>query len=836
MGGGIAMKMNYLRSICFLFILSFALAPPRLLAGQTIVINGDVRDLLDPLSGHGNNVYGNGEAGTGWGILDDTMDNLGDPRGNTVIVNGGVIAGWVTGSSRRPALDVDPFGNAVIEVTGNRVIFNSGVVENEEVFGGYGQARGTDPANHVTVTDNHVIIQGDADVGDVYGGYGEAGAHRAPSYGAGSVLVSGNSVTIREKAVVEIGTTPWLFMEGLAGGGVGYIFGDGSTVVTDNHVRIEDEAYVHSHAYGGGSQIDGRGTFSVTNNSLTVTGGTVIHSIYGGYSMGEDAPGDDARGDITNNTVTISGDAITIGGDIYGGYAFYWSWDGVIRGDATATENTVNISGSPDISASMLHGGRIEYGPDSVLPPPIHAPGMDAFTGNTLNARTRDRSIVGLESFNYMNFSLTGDMASGDTVFVASGEARLRELPGGADRLTTVGLAVEQRPDPLNEGDYFILIDTDDSVAGANLIGEAENSTAYGGKHGVTLHYEFDIWKGDTAKGTTRATGADPAGHQLVASLARTTADPGTEAVSRGVLIDLAMLLNRGADLAAEEGLARALEAACPQGVNVFAALAGDASRYDVGQRMEVSGLALLTGLATGLNTGGACLTVGGFFEYGAASYEADSEFELTGSVHGDGRNQYLGGGALARMQSANTGLYMEAGLRAGEVRNRYNTGLRDLTGRRARYETATAYYGAHLGAGRVWRVADSIDIDIHAAYLWTRRQGDSATLTTGEAIDFANADSQRVRAGVRLSHALSDRVRIHAGVDYEHEFAATARSAHAGRSLIPSSLSGGTAVGELGVGLAPLPGQPLYVDVLAQGAVGRRKGVGGSVRVGYEF
>lgn len=841
---GGAMKQNCDRIIFFacIFLLAFMFPPPPAQAGQTVIINSDLST----------GVYGNGPGPNGSGTLTNTSDNLLNPNGNSIIVNGGTISGWVSGGTSRPVLP----GYGPVSVTGNSVTVNSGKILDQEVFGGYGTAmnQNRNPGSTVTVANNSVIIQGDAEIGDVFGGHGSTGNHvnnnaYYPSfYGAASISVTGNSVTIRGDAHVYEGRSTWLWMDGPAGGAA-YVYGDGHGTVSGNSVLIEGNAEVHTTIYGGGAQVSQRGvgTFSVTGNSVTITGGRVLTGtggsdnphVFGGVAVIESAfNGSRGDGSVTNNRVTISGSTTEIQESIYGGYVLFW--DGTIRGRASVTQNTVTISGNPNINKSTLYGGFVGFGYDAPFAPVPDNLRMDAFTGNTLNAHTLGRNIEGIHNFNYLNFFLPETVVSGDRVFIASGKVDLSGVVNENIVLSTVNVGVDGRRAPLNAGDHVVLIDT--TSGGANLVRDSVNDKSLG-MHGVTLQYDFDIWRGDTALGTTRALGEnDVIGHQLVASLSRAPrAAPGSDAISKGSLIDASMLLNQGADLAAEQGMTQALCAArCLRGVNVFTALSGGMARYDAGSHVDMFSASVLTGIAKGMTAANNCLTLGAFFEYGYGSYDADKPASSLPSAGGGGSNYSLGGGLLGRMQfaGADSGqFYAEASLRAGTIQGSHNTGLRDMIGREATYDSSTGYYGAHLGAGRVWRGGfGGACVDLGAKYFWTRRNSDSATLSTGETVDFRSLDSHRARVAARFSRETDKEYSPYVGVAYEYEFAAKARSRVAGYDLNPSSLRGGTAIVEAGLAIKPSANLPLSADLRAHGYLGKRTGMGASVRVGIEF
>lgn len=60
-------------------------------------------------------------------------------------------------------------------------------------------------------------------------------------------------------------------------------------------------------------------------------------------------------------------------------------------------------------------------------------------------------------------------------------------------------------------------------------------------------------------------------------------------------------------------------------------------------------------------------------------------------------------------------------------------------------YDSSSAYYGAHLGIGKVTGLNDTTKADVYAKLLYTHQNGDSVTLQgegNGEVYDFDAVDS----------------------------------------------------------------------------------------------
>ena len=381
-------------------------------------------------------------------------------------------------------------------------------------------------------------------------------------------------------------------------------------------------------------------------------------------------------------------------------------------------------------------------------------------------------------------------------------------------------MGIDGASSPLQKGDSLTLINA------GTLIGAPANSRVKAqGIQGVTLLYNFDI--------TTN-------NNQLLATLTQAGANPQAKALSEGNLAGLA-LVNQGADLIAGQGMRDAVRAAADESrYGVFGTLSGGRSRYNTGSHIDMSSLSLLTGVSYGAELNPGRLTLGAFFEYGNGSYDTYNSFSHAASVKGDGDTYHLGGGILGRMDFVNAGpghFYAEASGRIGSVHNDYSSGdLRDFTGRKAAYDSSGAYYGLHLGAGYLWNINDKASLDLYGKYFWTRQDGDSVKLSTGDPVKFDDIDSNRLRGGARFSYAVNEHVSPYVGAAWEYEFGGKAKATTNDFAIDAPDLKGSTGIGELGFTLKPSATLPLSFDLGVQGYVGKREGVTGSLQVKWEF
>ena len=318
-----------------------------------------------------------------------------------------------------------------------------------------------------------------------------------------------------------------------------------------------------------------------------------------------------------------------------------------------------------------------------------------------------------------------------------------------------------------------------------------------------------------------------------------------SKALSEGFLGGLALNL-QGADLVAGRGMDSAVRASSGtddaerHGFAGFGALSGGSLRYNTGSHLDMNSLSLLTGLAWGIDLAPGRLTLGAFFEYGNGSYDTHNSFTNAASVDGDGNAYYLGGGILARMDFVNIGpgrFYAEASGRAGKTHNEYDSSdLRDAAGRKADYDSSSPYYGLHFGTGYVWNINDAATLDLYGKYFWTRQQGDSVGLSTGEHLSFDDINSSRLRLGGRFAYILNEHVAPYIGAAWEHEFDGKARAKTNGFDIDAPNLRGNTGIGELGLSLTPSADLPLTIDLGVQGYTGKHEGVTGSLMVKWEF
>ena len=97
--------------------------------------------------------------------------------------------------------------------------------------------------------------------------------------------------------------------------------------------------------------------------------------------------------------------------------------------------------------------------------------------------------------------------------------------------------------------------------------------------------------------------------------------------------------------------------------------------------------------------------------------------------------------------------------------------------------------------------------------------------------------DSSRLRLGARLDGNILPAASVYMGAAWEYEYLGTARAASRTSDMsIPSTtMTGSSALFELGLAVTPETA-PLRLDLALEGAAGTRRSIGGRVQLVYEF
>lgn len=545
----------------------------------------------------------------------------------------------------------------------------------------------------------------------------------------------------------------------------GAIMGGGGSGNSDyNTVNINGDNFTVQSIAGGG--FSGNSHY----NTVNINGGTFSNhiNIYGGSTTGGTASG---------NTVNITGGTFRDGADIIGGNS----------PSGTAKNNTVTISGG-DFSS----GGYILCG------------GNNAGTSNnTLNLKIKGLSVFSVDGFQNLNFYIPNTAQANDIMLSVNQPMNLSNA--------TIKAGV-QDGSTLKTGDTITLIKARD------ITDFDTNRTGTLTDPGY-LNYglEIGLETTDTGKAVKATIGSVSGLSAESKSLAETRAG--------GIAI-----LNDGATLMAGTSLVNAKAAAnaanlsaqggegapAPAGFTPFAAVGANNMRYETGSYVDSKGWGINVGMARELTYKKSVLTIAHLIEYGRTTYDS----YLDSGTHGSGKQQFLGVGAIVR-QDFNKGTYVEGSLRAGRMKGDYNSG--DMN---ASYDTASNYFGLHLGVGKIVNLDKTNKLDIYGKLFYTKQAGDDVKLSTGAVYNFEAIDSVRTRLGARWTAELAKNSNLYVGLAWDHEFDSKARATYKGFSTPTPSMKGDSCLLELGWQVKPKETSPLSINLNLTGWCGKQKGV----------
>jgi outer membrane autotransporter protein len=174
-------------------------------------------------------------------------------------------------------------------------------------------------------------------------------------------------------------------------------------------------------------------------------------------------------------------------------------------------------------------------------------------------------------------------------------------------------------------------------------------------------------------------------------------------------------------------------------------------------------------------------------------------------------------------------GFYFDASARAGRTRADFRTDDIVYNNWQARFSSSVLYYGLHAGAGLAGSLAETTALDFSARFLWTHQAGDDLTVFQ-DRVCFEDTDSLRFRMGGRLTQGLGEHLSAYLGAFAEHELSGSGRATVNGVKLAEPELRGTSGLGEIGLALIPSSKLPMNIDLGAQGHIGKRRGISGSV------
>lgn len=536
------------------------------------------------------------------------------------------------------------------------------------------------------------------------------------------------------------------------------------------------------------------GTNGAANN-VVIIDSDLDHGVIGGHAENDDA---------VKNKVTVSGGTV---GNVYGGYAE----------NGNAVKNTVNISGG---TVTNVYGGYSRpYWFNGAYNNSINISG-----GTVTGVVVGGYSYSGSVSDNSITLSGTADVSQaelwGYSAYSAhegqtdnkliingwSGEIKLLRNFNGDDG----GIEVKALTGGLDlaAGKTTDFVFVENGIHNCNNLIKAENIQA-----GVALTVSGEIVD-NNGNLAIKATSVRASDQTAITTESRAAA---------------AAFVNQGAEAVSDS--INSLQGA-EAGISTFAIVSGNNSKYDTGSYVDINGWNGIVGVAKTKNLSTGKLSYGAFFENGGGNYNTYNDFNGT-SFRGDGNVVYNGGGLLMRCEQEN-GVYTEASLRAGTAKNEVSNAL-EFTGNRYGFKTENAYYGAHIGIGKIIKLDNGKAWDIYGKYFHTHHEGDSVKIAN-DVFDFDSVDSDKLRIGARFSERQGAKFTSYYGLAWEYEFSGDAGGTANHYAMYTPSLEGSTVIGEAGFRYTPGKASPWYFDANVRGYAGMQEGISGSLQAVYSF
>ena len=606
----------------------------------------------------------------------------------------------------------------------------------------------------------------------------------------------------------------------ITGGTITNVYGVGNENYTEDasggNVTISGGS-VSGTVYGGRSNSD-----EAHHNTVNISGGSVYYT-YGGDTYESNAydnivnicgkadvkrvvyGGNSHSGNAHHNTVNISGG--TIGSDlsayVYGGKS----------NSDEAHHNTVNISGGTiGVGPTFIYGG---YATDSANDNEIIISGSAVIenanlygsnssnnTGNTLTINGWSGSTKSVKNFNDIAFkNIRWDDGGSILTIKYGGYTTLANT-----KIDTINIAGGSN---INVGESMTLIKSEDApfVSIGTVTDTFTAGVAREGLGSTSVNGNVVTFNIDSIKLSSQAVGAAQ-----------------TRAAS-------AAFVNQGTDLISDS--LDTISRDDNYGVKTFAAVHGNRSKYDVADDIKINGWSTIVGVGNADKfDNGSELSWGVFYENGSGNYRTYNSFNNE-FFRGDGSMVYNGGGIAARYENKN-GVYTEGSLRAGMLKNELDNAMRNVNGSYG-YETESAYYGAHIGVGKIISLSDSSDLDIYSKFFHTYTEGDSVTIADDK-FDFDSITSDRLRIGARITSNKENKFSTYYGLAYEYEFNGDADMTAQGLRADTQSIQGSSVMAEVGFNYQPTPDSPWSFDLNMRGYTGERQGGSFNVQATYTF
>ena len=592
-------------------------------------------------------------------------------------------------------------------------------------------------------------------------------------------------------------------------------YNKGDSVTINGKTYTYDENFIPSHS---NSFIGGSGSFTeasynkITFNGIEshidISGGTFPGKLYQNEFTFNDSilelnfsNADDYQLNFDSNTFTING------GTHSNSY--------ISMPNVTSTNNTVNISGSPDLSDFYIYSN---YFGDA-----------GTTSGNTLNLYSSGLTAKNIYGFENLNFRIPEDTTSGVTMLT---------LTDGSTSIDNTAItAYISGGSTLSTGDYVNLISNSNGLTGS------PSSSNVKFAEGVTLLYDANISNDGNNWVMTLGDAIVNEDSKAAAQALDNTNDvvaSGTERIMDWLPPEELeeAVADANADNVDTGAVAGQIAAVINKSFGVFASMDGGKLKTKTGNgsyiKTKPAGIDL--GFARAVESqSGNTWVFAPLLDYGKADFDS----YLPNGTHGTGNSKYFSGGLIGRRIQKN-GFYYEASFRGGksttdfsftsEVLKNYNAP--NVIG----YHATAPVFAGHIRLGKLMRLNKNNLLHVYGIYAHNHINGISADLTTGERYDFDAVDSGTFRLGYKLTTRVSKLSKIYTGLAYQYEFNGGTSAKYRDYTTAESEVKGSSAMIELGWQLHANKKSAWVVDFNVTGWAGIQQGVTATAKMKKSF
>lgn len=660
-----------------------------------------------------------------------------------------------------------------VKIYGNKVEIYGGSLTNNNLFGIAGARVSGVLTGKSEIYENSVYMDGlqNAVIYDTAGAVGEVKG----------ITVKNNKVTIKDSSIA---TSDFMFY-GICGGVASL---QGGSSANENTVEIISSTVVMKDGQiSGGYSKD-----YADKNNVIIENSKITGNIIGAVQNDAGVP-DTLSGQANENNVILSGKN-EINGSVYGAYIDDIDVNGKMLNNKITLQGTAD--GMSDMSNAILYGSSQAINGKTVDNNKLV---IDSWSGNVKGAY--NFSDIDFNNINWQN---------GGTVLNITNNTEIGSLANTNINLNSLNFAGGAE---LKAGDSMTFVNGEKLGIKEDKVKIDDNFTA-----------------GVATVGSGAVEVADD-GNSVKYTLTEVKQNSQVNLVAENRAV-AAAFVNQGTDLISDS--LGVLSRDDNYGVKTFAAVHGNRSKYDVNSDIKINGWSTIVGVGNADKFADSDkFSWGVFYENGSGNYRTFNEFNNE-FLRGDGSLVYNGGGIAARYKNV-SGVYTEASLRAGMLKSDMDNALRDGAGNYYGYESESAYYGVHIGVGKIISLSESSDLDVYSKFFHTYTEGDRFNVA-GDEFEFDSINSDRLRVGARITANRENKFSAYYGLAYEYEFNGDAAMKVQGISAPIQSLQGSSYMAELGLNYQPTPNSPWRFDLNLRGYAGERQGGSFNVQAAYTF